>query len=261
VSLARLALRASATVGATAAYLSGFEAHAATRPREERTALLDRWVPRWARALLEVQGVALTTRGPYIGEGGVYPGRGPDGVGRVFVLNHRSALDVLVTFAYAEARLVSRADLARWPLIGFGARRIGTLFVDRASMRSGATVLKEMTRALSRGVGIALYPEGTAFPGDEVRPFRPGAFKAAQKTGAEIVPMGLAYADPLAYFGADETFLAHSQRVVGLRQNRAALVAGDPVRVEGRSVVELSRAVHQQMTELVAAARALLGSA
>jgi 1-acyl-sn-glycerol-3-phosphate acyltransferase len=254
VSKARLALRASATLASTVGYLGSFETHAATRPAGERTALLDTWVPRWARTLLRVQGVDLVTRGPHIGEGTAYPGRGPDGKGRVFVLNHRSALDVLITFSYAEARLVSRADLARWPLIGFGARRIGTLFVDRASMRSGATVLKEMTRALSRGVGIAIYPEGTAFSGDEVRPFRPGAFKAAQQTGAEIVPMGIAYGDPLAYFG-DESFAAHSQRVLALRKVRAALVAGEPISVEGRSVVDLSRTVHDRLQELVHAAR------
>ena len=33
----------------------------------------------------------------------------------------------------------------------------------------------------------------TTFSGDEVRPFRPGAFLAAQRTGAEIVPVGIAY--------------------------------------------------------------------
>ena len=46
-----------------------------------------------------------------------------------------------------------------------------------------------------------LYPEGTTYSGDEVRPFRAGAFLAAQRTGAEIVPVGIAYEGDAASYG------------------------------------------------------------
>lgn len=251
---ARFAARVSATVGATAAYLSRFEVAAL---RRERTEMLAAWVPRWARSLLSIYGVSLTTEGAFIGEGRAYPGVSPNGTGRVFVLNHRSAMDIPITFAFTEGRLVSRADLAQWPLVGGGARRIGTLFVDRASMRSGATVLKEMTRALASGVGIAIYPEGTAYAGDEVRKFMPGAFKAAQKSGAEIIPLGIAYDDTAAYYG-DESFVDHARRVVGLRGLRAALVVGEPITVGERTVVEVSSEARERVQTLVNRARAML---
>ncbi len=250
----RFVARASATVGTTAGYLSRFEIAALSG---DRTEMLAEWVPRWARRLLQIYGVAVHAEGPVIGDGGSYPGVSANGVGRVFVFNHRSAMDVFITFAFAEARLVSRGDLARWPLAGVGARRIGTLFVDRSSMRSGANVMKQMTRALQQGVGIALYPEGTAYSGDEVRKLRPGAFKAAQTSGAEIIPLGLAYADDAAYFH-DEGFLEHARRVVGLPNLRAALVAGDPILAGDRAIVEVSRETRASLQLLVHRARARL---
>ncbi len=250
----RFTARASATVAVTATYLGRFEVAALGADRDQ---MLAHWVPRWARSLLATYGVALRTEGPVIGEGRPYPGRSPGGKGRVFVMNHRSAMDVLVAFACTEGRLVSRADLASWPLVGGGARRIGTLFVDRASIRSGATVQKEMTRALERGVGIAIFPEGTAFAGDEVRAFKPGAFKAAEQAGAEIVPLGVAYDDAAAYYG-DESFLEHAKRVAGLPRLEAALVAGEPILVGDRRIVDVSRDTRERVQALVARARALL---
>jgi 1-acyl-sn-glycerol-3-phosphate acyltransferase len=252
----RFGARTAAFAGTTAALWSCLEVERLAPRGASDDALLDKWVPRWARLLLDVFAVRLRTAGPHIGTG-TYPGRGDDGVGRVFVCNHRSGLDIPITFALAEARLVSRHDLARWPFIGLGARRIGTLFVDRASLRSGATVLKEMVRALRRGAGIAIYPEGTAFAGDEVRPFRPGAFQAACRTGAEVVPLGLAYGDEAAYFG-DEGFLDHMQRVSGLPAVEAAVVAGEPIASAGLSQDALRDRARARVQELTLEARSLL---
>jgi len=210
-----------------------------------------RWIQRWASQLLRVYGVELDVVG--LPGGTMYAGTGPNGVGRLFLMNHRSGLDILVTMALCEAHLVSRADLAGWPLIGLGARRLGTLFVDRSSKRSGAAVLTQMIRALERGRGIALYPEGTAFSGDEVRPLQPGAFKAAQRTGAEIVPMGIAYQDEAAGYG-DESFLEHVKRVGALDRVRVAVAVGEPRSPEG-TLPELRDATRSALQELVSRAR------
>lgn len=216
-----------------------------------------KWVGRWARRVLDTIGVEIEAQGEHIADGGRYPGRAPDGLGRLFILNHRSAIDIFLTFALTEGQLVSRHDLADWPVVGRGAKRLGTLFVDRSSMVSGASVLKLMTKALEQGLGIAIYPEGTAFSGDEVRAFRPGAFRAAQKTGASIVPLGVAYDDPAAYYG-DESFGAHTQRVVSLPKLRASVVAGEPISAEGLELKALRDRAHESVQALVHRARAAL---
>lgn len=217
-------------------------------------AIQHKWVGRWARRVLTSLGVTVLADGPNVGEGQRYPGRAPSGKGRLFILNHRSAIDIFLTFALTEGHLVSRHDLAEWPMVGRGARRVGTLFVDRNSMVSGASVLKLMTRALEQGRGIAIYPEGTAFSGDEVRPFRPGAFRAAQRSGAEIIPLGVAYDNPAAYYG-DETFAAHTQRVVALPQLRASVVVGEPLLPGDLPLAELRDHAQAAVQKLVHRAR------
>jgi 1-acyl-sn-glycerol-3-phosphate acyltransferase len=209
---------------------------------------------------MRVFGIRVYAHGPHADERKLYSGRDQHGVGRIFVMNHRSGADIPIIFTLAEAHVISRHDLAKWPLIGAGARRIGTLFVDRASRRSGATVLKQIAGALANGEGVAMFPEGTAFPGDEVREFKPGAFKAALRAGAEIVPMGIAYGDSAAYY-TDKSFMGHMKRIASLPRLRAAVEMGEPIKTEGRSAIELKDAVHQQVEELVAKARQRLESA
>jgi 1-acyl-sn-glycerol-3-phosphate acyltransferase len=258
LSSARAAARSAAFVGTTLSLWGCLDVDILLRPSADREALLHKWVLRWAGALLDIFAVSVHARGRFVGDGAPYPG-GEGGVGRVFVMNHRSGMDIPIVFAKTEAHLVSRHDLAAWPLIGRGARRLGTLFVDRSSMRSGATVLKAMTRTLERGCGVAIFPEGTAFSGDEVRAFRPGAFNAALRTGAEIVPMGIAYADEAAMFG-DETFGAHMQRVAGLPELQVALEVGEPIAATG-NVAALRDATRERVQALVHGARARLDGA
>jgi 1-acyl-sn-glycerol-3-phosphate acyltransferase len=249
----RLAASAAVTIGCCGA----FDAETALSPEAEHAAIRHRWVRRWARRLLAVLRVAVSARGPHVQHGEVYPGRDARGVGRLFILNHRSGLDILVTLAHLEGHLVSHADLAGWPLIGAAARRGGTLFVDRESKRSSAAVLRAMTRVLAAGRGVCIYPEGTAFAGDEVRPLMAGAFRVAQRAGASIVPVGLAYADPGTTFG-DESFPAHMLRVAAMDRIVVALEVGAPLAVEGAELGQLRQRGRAELQALVDRARARL---
>jgi 1-acyl-sn-glycerol-3-phosphate acyltransferase len=172
-------------------------------------------------------------------------------------MNHRSMLDIFVNLAFLEANIVSRADLSKWPVIGLAARRVGTLFVDRENKRSGAAVINTMCRAVERGRAVMVYPEGTTFLGDEVHPFRPGAFLAAQRTGAEIVPVGIAYADDETVFYGDEPFTQHFLRISSAPKLRVALEIGDPI-LDHADVDATRDLTHARVQELVHRARARL---
>ncbi len=250
----RMAWRISAFVVVTVLMWVGLELDFLIRRRTPRIDVINTWVPRWAGALLWIFGIRVDARGPHVERGKLYPGRGANGVGRIFVMNHRSGVDIPVVLTQAAAHAISRHDLANWPLLGPGARRIGTLFVDRSSRRSGAEVLKQVDDALARSEGVAMFPEGTAFAGDEVREFRPGAFKAAQRAGAEIVPMGVAYENPDAYY-RQESFLEHMKRGASFRCLRVAVELGEPIAVDDLSAVELRERTHEAVVKLVAIAR------
>lgn len=256
----RFPLRTAGFVGLTFGMYGMLEVDTALSPAAAREEVLHKWMRRYGRALLDLYGVEVRAGGPYVGEGAQHPERDARGRGRLFVMNHRSGLDIPITLAFFEATIVSRADLARWPVIGMAARRVGTLFVDRSSRQSGAAVTQAMTGALERGRGVMVYPEGTTFGDDEVRLFRAGAFTAARRAEAEIVPVGIAYAAGDASY-ADEPFAAHMKRVSGARRTRAAIEVGQPMSVFDRDVDALREAARDAVQALVRRARAALDAA
>ena len=231
-----------------------FEFVSLGRDRPGRAKMINTWVPRWARINLWIYGVRVEAHGLHADDCQLYPAAGNNGVGRIFVMNHRSGMDIPIVFTVAEAHVISRHDLATWPLLGKSARRIGTLFVDRQSRRSGASVLKEVARSLAEGEGVLMFPEGTAHAGDEVREFRPGAFNAARRAGAEIVPLGIAYGDDAAYY-RKEPFMTHFKRIAGLPKLRVAVEIGEPLTFEDSSPVEVKNLARQQVQQLVGQAR------
>ncbi len=255
----RVPLRTAGFIGLTFTLLAGFESERAlAKGDRERDDVTYTWMARYGRGLLRLYGLEVTAHGPHVEvPGGRYPARDAAGRGRVFVMNHRSMLDIFVDLAFVEANIVSRADLSGWPVIGLAARRVGTLFVDRQSKSSGAAVINAMCQAIDRGRGVMVYPEGTTFSGDLVHPFRPGAFLAATRSGAEIVPLGIAYEGDAASFG-DESFVDHLLRVSSTRQIRIALEIGEPIAAQGADVAALQALAQVQVQELVHRARARL---
>jgi 1-acyl-sn-glycerol-3-phosphate acyltransferase len=252
----RFPLRTAGFVGLTFGMYGLLEADTALSPRSERDEVLHDWMQRYGKALLRLYGCDVVARGAFVEQGRRYPGKDARGRGRVFVMNHRSGLDVAITLAFVESTIVSRADLAHWPVIGMAARRVGTLFVDRSSKKSGADVTHAMASAVARGRGVMIYPEGTTFAGDEVRPFRAGAFAVAERAEAEIIPVGLAYGEGGATF-VDESFAAHMKRVSATRATPAAIAVGEPI-LPGRGVDRLRDEAHARVQALVHEARALL---
>jgi 1-acyl-sn-glycerol-3-phosphate acyltransferase len=252
----RVPLRTAGFIGLTFSLLAGFESERAlARDDRARDDVTYKWMARYGHGLLRLYGLEVTARGPHVeAEGGRYPARDASGRGRLFVMNHRSMLDIFVNLAFLEANIVSRADLSAWPVIGLAARRVGTLFVDRSSKASGAAVIQAISTAVERGRAVMTYPEGTTFSGDEVRPFRPGAFLAAQRTGAEIVPVGIAYDGEAASF-IDEPFVDHLLRVSSARRTRIGLEIGEPIRGDHADVDATRALAHERVQALVHRAR------
>ncbi|AUX20135.1 uncharacterized protein SOCEGT47_005980 [Sorangium cellulosum] len=271
----RFPLRTAGFVGLTFGMYGLLEVDTALSAAAEREVVLHTWMRRYGRALLRLYGLDVRAGGPFVGaraegvadgaerraagDAEYHPGRDATGLGRLFVMNHRSALDIMITLAFFEATIVSRADLAGWPVIGMAARRVGTLFVDRSSRRSGTAVVQAMSSALSQGRGVMVYPEGTTFSGDEVRPFRAGGFTAACRVSAEIVPAGIAYGGAESSY-IDESFTAHMARVSRARRIPVALEVGAPIATAGQDVDAIREKSHQAVQALVHRARARLGS-
>lgn len=206
----------------------------------------NRYLRRWAEGLLALAGVDATVLGEP-------PPRST--VSRLVISNHRSAIDVLLLARELGGAFLSRGDLAAWPIVGLTARATDTIFVDRDSTTSRASALRHIRRRLAEGRNVTVFPEGTTYPGDEVREFAGGVFAAARGLDVEIVPVGLAY--PAGAEFTEESFIDHVKNVGGRTSMRAAMAIGEPRPAAG-SPREVAAAMRTEVQRLVGAARRAL---
>lgn len=115
--------------------------------------------------------------------------------GTLFVANHVSWADIALFGATIDAHFISKAEVAQWPFLGAGARRTGTLFVERERRHGVSGQAEAIRRRLAEGDSIILFPEGTTSDGRALLPFRTSLFAAAD-AARSIQPVALAYAAP-----------------------------------------------------------------
>ncbi len=249
--------RASGLVGLTGGMLPLFLAHAAATKHTNAlafTSVRDLWVKRWAQALLRLFAVEVVIDGVLPSET-----REP-GCGRLVVSNHRSALDIGVVLSTFGGLMVSRADLATWPLVGAAARAVGTIFVDRSSARSGATTLRVIQKHLGTGDVVHVFPEGTTFDGDEVRPFHGGAFVSAVRAQASVLPVAVCYPKSSEAAFVNESFSRHVGRLTRSEPTRMVLSVGTPfvARTSDRAT-DVTQRAHREVQALAERARQRCG--
>ena len=247
---ARQAARASGFVGLTALMLPAFLTRMASTNDTDRAAVRDAWVGRWARALLRLFAIEVVV------DGVVPPPTQGRGRGRLVVTNHRSAIDIGVVLSTFGGTMVSRADLATWPILGAAARAVGTVFVDRSSAKSGAATIRTIQQFLEEGQTINLFPEGTTFDGDEVRPFHGGAFVSAVRAEAEVLPVGIAYPSSSGAAFFNETFPQHLSRLARSSATRMVVSVGTPfIARRADRATDITKRAHEEVAALVARAR------
>ena len=166
----------------------------------------------WSAGVLRAMGVGLHITGT------ARPGA------TLLLVNHVSWLDIAALHAAVpHARFVSKADVLRWPLLGWLIRGAGTLFIERERKRDALRVVHAMADALRAGQTVAVFPEGTTGEGAELLPFHANLLQAAIATATPIQPVVLRFADPthrfspaVAYVG-DTTLLQSLWRVATAR--------------------------------------------
>jgi len=233
----------------TSAMLPAFLAHERIAPPAERDRVRERWVGAWCGALLRMFGVRVLVRGAPPPRGKAY----------LVVSNHRSTADILLLLRAFGGHMVSRADLARWPLVGVAARAVGTVFVDRQDAVSGANAVRAIRDRLVAGHTVIVFPEGTTFADDTVRPFHAGAFVAAARSGAEVLPVGIAYRTGSGAAFVNESFPAHLARMAGAAPSEVVLSIGEPFGAgEKARAAQLRDRAHAAVQRLVLDARRLV---
>jgi 1-acyl-sn-glycerol-3-phosphate acyltransferase len=154
------------------------------------TAQKQQHIAHWAQDFLKILDVQLHITGSVVTTGPL-----------LVVANHISWLDILVMLAVQPVRFVSKAEIKRWPLIGWLATNAGTLYIERASRRDAMRVVHHIADALKPATPdhlpyiIAVFPEGTTTDGSVVLPFHGNLIQAALSAGAPVQPVTLRFSD------------------------------------------------------------------
>jgi len=227
--------------------LAAYEMRRATTPVSRHEQLGRRYLARLTGGLLHVFGAELVVHGQRLHKGGA-----------LVVANHQSALDIAVMLALFEGVLLSRHDIADWPLLGRLAKHGDTIFVDRTNRRSGAAALREIRRRVKEGRTVVAFPEGGTFLGDSVHEFHPGTFAAVRSLGVPIIPVGLAYSPTVPY--EKESFVQHITKIAARPRTRIAVHLGEALSsgLDARSTAMTARA---RVESLVIDARRSLDAA
>jgi 1-acyl-sn-glycerol-3-phosphate acyltransferase len=179
----------------------------ATRGRG-RESLAHRTIRLWSTLLLRIFGFRARVFGTPLDDPAL------------FVCNHMSWLDIELMHTQRAACFVAKAEIARWPIVGWMAARGGTIFHRRGSNHSLAAVMQVMVQRLRAGRSVAVFPEGGTGDGITLRIFHARIFQAALDAEAPVQPVALRYA-------------RHGKRVADVACRRGEGFLGNVVRLLG----------------------------
>ena len=162
----------------------------------------------WSRGLVAIFGMRVRRVGEPL------PG------GALFVANHVSWMDIEVLHATRMMGFVAKSEISRWPLVGWLARRGGTIYHQRGSNESLSGVLHQMVQRLRDGLGVGVFPEGGTSDGRRVRTFHARIFQAAVVAPSPVQPVALKFGPDIESqawiaFAPRESFLANFLRLLG----------------------------------------------
>ena len=119
----------------------------------------------------------------------------PKGEKLLFVCNHRSNFDPLITWhALKEWKMafVSKPSNFKVPFFGRIIRKCCFMAIDRENPRNAIVTINKAADLLKRQeVSVGIYPEGTRSKSGELLPFHNGVFKAAQKANAPVAVLSI----------------------------------------------------------------------
>lgn len=164
-----------------------------------------RW---WSGGLMRIFGFTVTRHGQ------------PSPGAALVVANHLSWLDIELIHSQRAVEFVAKSEISRWPLIGWLARRAGTIYHRRGSTESLSSVAQMMVERLRQGAQVGVFPEGGTTDGSRVRVFHARIFQCAVEAAVPVQPVALRYLlngsnNPSVPFLDGESFFVNFVRLLG----------------------------------------------
>ncbi len=172
----------------------------------------------------------------------------------LIVSNHLSWIDILMIGSVLDVRFLSKAEVAKWPIVGRLATGAGTLYVNRGDRRSADLALDAIADALAQGDRVVVFPEGTSTRGPMPIKFRSRLIEAARRAGVPVVPMALSYHGPgkeLASYAGDDDFVSHMTRLSQAPFIRGRVAIGQPIQIDEPAAV-IAREAQSRVESMLA---------
>ena len=109
----------------------------------------------------------------------------------IFIANHISYLDIppIPLTVHQPFRALGKYEMVKVPVFGW-IYKATVILVDRSNSEKRARSVRALKAALSKGISIFLFPEGTFNETQKpLRPFYDGAFRIAIETQTNIKPI------------------------------------------------------------------------
>lgn len=109
----------------------------------------------------------------------------------VMVLNHNSGFDIFAAYKIPlNFRWVSKREVFRVPFMGPLLTIHGDIPIERGNASEAMAKMLRLGKLwLSRGVSVAIFPEGTRSKTGQINRFKAGAFNLAKEAEVEILPI------------------------------------------------------------------------
>jgi 1-acyl-sn-glycerol-3-phosphate acyltransferase len=198
-----------------------------------------RIIKRWSDGVLDIFGLTLELEGT--------PPEAAPGQPVMLVGNHISWVDIYAYLCVTEVKFVAKSEVKSWPLIGWFATNLGTIFVERDRPRDAVRVSNEVRAALEAGHRVCVFPEGTTTDGSVVLPFSSVLISAAVDKGVAVQPVAIAYRRPeggictRAAFTGDDTLIASLWQLAGGGRSVVKLTFLEAIKSESMDRRLLSR--------------------
>ena len=167
--------------------------------------------------------VVLNVRVRYFGN---LPGKDFTGF---IVANHRSYFDPMAILRDIDAVTVAKSQVSGWPIVGFGARLVGVIWVNRADKDSRRATRDKMVEQIKAGYNVMIFPEGTSHTGEQMLEVRNATFIIASENNIPILPVAIEYHLKSDAWVGDDTFIRHFFECFSKWETQVGVCIGEPV--------------------------------
>jgi len=188
----------------------------------------------WGRILL----VICNTKVEVIGSENILRGKP-----QVFMANHQSDFDILITLAHVpgQFRWIAKKELFAIPVFGQAMKSAGYIEIDRQNHEKAMQSLDLAALRIRQGKSVMTFPEGTRSRNGEIKAFKPGTFYLAIQSGVPIVPITI--------IGSGDIM---PKRSLKIKPGKIKLIIGKPISVQNYTLEnrqELINRVRQVIIE------------